>query len=196
MNRLDDERAWSKTDDRICLYLPPGDKPVRGMFVCFVFHSGDPRELARLWNFALVTVPWPFEYDLGHSRPGDRGQRAHDHRAKQQDMSLLLRYLQAAAKERFPSRLHGNWQARTRACARRGKQIQFEIVSTADGGADIGLVEIHPEVKYVPLSPLVYDCCSKYLRLVKRHAQGWRRSLIILREVGGDWKVTVDLEYR
>ena len=75
-------------------------------------------------------------------------------------------------------------------------EIQFEIVSTDDGGADIGLMEIHPEVKYVALSPLVYDCCSKYLPLVKRYAPGWRRSLITLREKGGDWKVTVDFEYR
>jgi len=33
-------------------------------------------------------------------------------------------------------------------------EIQFEIVSTDDGGADIGLMDIHPDVKYVELSPL------------------------------------------
>jgi hypothetical protein len=76
------------------------------------------------------------------------------------------------------------------------KKIQFEIVSTEDGGADIGLMEIHPEVKYVALSPLVYDCCSKYLPLVKQFAPGWRRSLITLQEGEGDWKLTVDFEYK
>ncbi len=75
------------------------------------------------------------------------------------------------------------------------KEIQFEIVSTDDGGADIGLMEIHREVKYVALSPVVYDCCSKYLPLVKQYARGWRRSLITLREGDGNWKVRVDFEY-
>ncbi|VTR96501.1 unnamed protein product [Gemmata massiliana] len=75
-------------------------------------------------------------------------------------------------------------------------EIQFEIVSTDDGGADIGLMEIHPEVKYVSLSPRVYDCCSRYLPLVKRYAPSWRRSLITLREAGGDWKAIVDFEHR
>ena len=74
-------------------------------------------------------------------------------------------------------------------------EVQFEIVSTDDGGADIGLMEDYPEVKYVALSPLVYDCCAKYLSLVKRYAPGWRRSLITLREGDGNWKVTVDFEY-
>jgi hypothetical protein len=74
-------------------------------------------------------------------------------------------------------------------------EIQFEIASTEDGGADIGLIEIHPEVKHVALSPLVYDCCSKYLPLVKQYAPGWRRSLITLREGEGHWKFTVDFQY-
>ena len=96
---LDDQPTWSdfrKIDDRIHLYLPNGDKPVRGIFVCFVFHSSDPRELARLWNFALVTVPWPFEYDLGHNdKRNGRFKLGH----ATQDMGLLLRYLDQAAKE-------------------------------------------------------------------------------------------------
>ena len=59
VNHLTKEPNWSdfrKIDDRIHLYLP-SKKPVRGVFACFVFHSGDPRELADLWNFALVMVP-------------------------------------------------------------------------------------------------------------------------------------------
>jgi hypothetical protein len=75
-------------------------------------------------------------------------------------------------------------------------EIQFEIVSTDDGGADIGLMEILPEVKYVTLSPLVYDCCSKYLPLVKQYAPSWRRSVITLRETDGVWKATVDFEFK
>ena len=97
--QLTDEPTWSdfrKIDDRIHLYLPNGDKPVRGIFACFVFHSSDPRELARLWNFALVTVPWPFEYDLGHNdKRNGRFKLGHP----TQDMGLLLRYLDYAAKE-------------------------------------------------------------------------------------------------
>ena len=96
---LDDKSAWSdfrKIDDRIHLHLPAGDKPVRGVFVCFVFHSSDPRELARQWNFALVTVPWPFEYDLGQNdKRNGRYKLGHP----SQDMGLLLRYLEHAAKE-------------------------------------------------------------------------------------------------
>lgn len=74
-------------------------------------------------------------------------------------------------------------------------EIQFEICSTADGGANIGLIENHPEVKNVGLSPEVYDFCSQYLGLIRRTAAGWQRSLIILKEDGGDWKITVDFEY-
>jgi hypothetical protein len=99
VTRLDARPAWSavrEDKERIHLYLPNGDKPVRGVFVCFVFHSGDPRELADLWNFALVTVPWPFEYDLGHNdKRNGRFQLGHP----AQDMGLLLRYLEHAATE-------------------------------------------------------------------------------------------------
>ena len=96
---LDDKNTWSEVreiKDRIHLYLPDEDKPVRGVFACFVFHSGDPRELADLWNFALVTVPWPFEFDLGvNDKRNGRYKVGHD----SQDMDLLLRYLDHAAKK-------------------------------------------------------------------------------------------------
>ncbi|QDU92484.1 hypothetical protein [Lignipirellula cremea] len=95
---LDSQPTWAevrKTTDRIQLYLP-GKQPVRGVFVCFVFHSGDPRELADLWNFALVTVPHPFEYDLGNNdKRNGRYKLGH----AQQDMGLLLRYLDHAAEK-------------------------------------------------------------------------------------------------
>lgn len=99
ISMLDDQPVWNdhrKTIDKIQLYLPSGDKPVRGVFICFVFHSSDPRELARLWNFALVTVPPIFEYDLGHNdRRTGRFKAGH----AMQNMGLLLRYLDEAAKK-------------------------------------------------------------------------------------------------
>ncbi len=73
-------------------------------------------------------------------------------------------------------------------------EIQFEIVSTDDGGADIGLLENYPEVRNVELSPLVYELCSKYLSLVKQYP-GWKRSYFAFRENQGQWKTTVDFEY-
>lgn len=96
VKELDDKPTWSEfreITDRIHLYLPRGDKPVRGIFVCTVFHSSDPRELARHWDFALVTVPWPFNYDLGHNdKRNGRYKLGHP----TQDMGLLLRYLNEA----------------------------------------------------------------------------------------------------
>ncbi len=99
IQRLDNKPTWSdfrKIEDKIHLYLPPGVDNVRGVFVCYVFHSQDPRELARLWKFALVTVPWPFEYDLGHNDKRN-GRFKLGHPAG--NMGVLLNYLNAAAKE-------------------------------------------------------------------------------------------------
>ncbi|MBX9681778.1 MAG: hypothetical protein K2X38_23720 [Gemmataceae bacterium] len=99
IHRLGDEPTWAdfrKIDDKVHLYLPKDAKVVRGIFVCYVFHSGDPRELARLWNFALVTVPWPFEYDLGvNDKRNGRFKLGHP----AGDMGVLLRYLDVAAKQ-------------------------------------------------------------------------------------------------
>ncbi|MEZ6139077.1 MAG: hypothetical protein R3B84_00765 [Zavarzinella sp.] len=95
---LVDTPPWDeirKTTDHVQLYLPNGNQPVRGVFICYVFHSGDPRELAQLWNFALVTVPYPFEYDLGvNDKRNGRYKLGHP----MQDMGLILRYLEHAAK--------------------------------------------------------------------------------------------------
>lgn len=99
VSSLDDRAAWAdvrKIDDKIHLYLPPGVKTVRGIFVCYVFHSADPREVARLWKFALVTVPSPFEYDLGfYDKRNQRGKLGHPIG----NMGTLLRYLESAAQE-------------------------------------------------------------------------------------------------
>lgn len=43
-------------------------------------------------------------------------------------------------------------------------EIQFETVSTDDGGADIGLMEIHPEVKHVAFSPFAYTAAPSISR--------------------------------
>lgn len=92
LNRLGEEPSWSdfrQIDDKIHLYLPPNVKVVRGVFVCYVFHSGDPRELARVWQFALATVPWPFEYDLGvNDKRNGRFKLGHP----VGNMGILLRY--------------------------------------------------------------------------------------------------------
>ncbi|MDX1948768.1 MAG: hypothetical protein SFU86_25490 [Pirellulaceae bacterium] len=99
ISKLDDSPTWSdfrKINDKIHLYLPPGVETVRGVFVCFVFHSADARELACHWKFALVTVPWPFEFDLGvNDKRNGRFQVGHP----VGDMSILLRYLEHAAHE-------------------------------------------------------------------------------------------------
>lgn len=99
INTLDEKPVWSdfrKIEDKIHLYLPKDVKTVRGIFACFVFHSQDPRELADLWQFALVTVPWPFEYDLGHN---DKRNGRHKLGHPVGNMSFMLKYLEVAAKE-------------------------------------------------------------------------------------------------
>jgi hypothetical protein len=94
-----DKPAWSdfrKVEDKVHLYLPAGVKQYRGVFVCFVFHSQDPRELADLWQFAMVTIPWPFEYDLGHNdKRNGRFKVGHP----VGNTGYLLKYLEVAAKE-------------------------------------------------------------------------------------------------
>jgi len=74
-------------------------------------------------------------------------------------------------------------------------EIQFEIVSTGDGGADVGLLENHPDVKKVGLSDEIYQFASAYLPLVKQYAPGWKRSLIVIRESNEGFKVSVDFEH-
>jgi hypothetical protein len=75
-------------------------------------------------------------------------------------------------------------------------EIQFEIVSLEDGGADVRLLENHPDAKGVKLSQKVLDCCSRYLPLVRACVPGWKRSLIILQQAGNQWKVTVKFEHK
>ena len=73
-------------------------------------------------------------------------------------------------------------------------EIQFEIVATPDGGADIGLIENHPDARKVALSDAVYQAAGRYLPLVKQYVPGWKRSQISLRESAEGWKVSVDFE--
>ncbi|HUG66413.1 MAG TPA: hypothetical protein VMM76_01600 [Pirellulaceae bacterium] len=74
-------------------------------------------------------------------------------------------------------------------------EIQFQIAATEDGGADIGLLENHPDATKVTLSDAVYSAASHYLPLIKQYVPGWTRSLIILRESGDGWKVAVHFEH-
>lgn len=73
-------------------------------------------------------------------------------------------------------------------------EIQFEIVATPDGGADIGLLENHPDARKVALSDEIYQFAGRYLPLVRQYVPGWKRSLIVLRETSDGWKVSVDFE--
>ena len=72
--------------------------------------------------------------------------------------------------------------------------IQFEILSTPDGGADIGLIENHPDVKHVALSDAIYRDVSQYIPLIRQYISGWKRSLIEMRESTEGWKVSVEFE--
>lgn len=73
-------------------------------------------------------------------------------------------------------------------------EIQFELAATADGGADIGLIENHPDANKVALSNSVYQIASRYLPLVKQYRKNWRRSLITASETQSGWRVTVEFE--
>ena len=100
VNRLDDKTPWAdvrQIEDKVQLYLPRGDKPVRGIFLCVVFHSGDPREVAHLWDFALVTIPWEILWDVG--LPDKRSKRPTKTKLPMGDMAVILRYLEEAARE-------------------------------------------------------------------------------------------------
>lgn len=139
LSRLDEKPTWKdfrKVKDKVHLYLPTGDKPVRGIFVCSVFHSADPRELADLWNFALVTVPPPFEYDLGHH--DKRNQRAKlGHPIG--NTGHLLTYLDAAAKETMRPELNTvpfvGWlgQNGAKICADLDKRAPGRVLAWGDG---------------------------------------------------------------
>ncbi len=73
-------------------------------------------------------------------------------------------------------------------------EIQFEIVSSKDGGADFGLLANHPDARRVALSQALYDRVARYLPLVRRYVSGWRRSLIVLQQSNDGWRVHVDFE--
>lgn len=73
-------------------------------------------------------------------------------------------------------------------------EIQFEIIATDDGGADIGLLENHPDVTKVALSDVIYRAVSDYLPLIKQYVSGWTRSLLVLRQKGEQWDVEMKFE--
>lgn len=98
VERLDAKTQWDDDEppftDGVRLYLP-SDKPVRGVFVCFVFHSADPREVADAWNFAMVTITRDTIKDLG-TRDKKTGKRTLGYMDK--GMGLILSYLEHAAE--------------------------------------------------------------------------------------------------
>ena len=98
VERLDGKLKWDDDEppftEKVHLYLP-SDKPVRGVFICFVFHSADPREVADAWNFALVTITRDTIKHLG-IRDRKTGKRTLGY--KDQGMGLVLKYLEHAAK--------------------------------------------------------------------------------------------------
>jgi hypothetical protein len=97
---LDEQTKWTDVraiEDKVMLYFPKGDKPVRGIYVSVVFHSQDPREAARLWDFALVTIPWKLLYDIG--LPDTRSPRGKQTGLQIGNMAWLLHYLDKAAGE-------------------------------------------------------------------------------------------------
>ena len=78
------------------LYIPEKAKQVRGVFVCYIFHSQDPRELARLWDFALLAIPPQCEFDIGfYDKRNTRGAGG----KAVGNMGNVLTYLDIAAKE-------------------------------------------------------------------------------------------------
>ena len=172
ISKLDDKSTWSefrKINDRIHLYFPNGDKSVRGVFVCFVFHSGDPREMARLWNFAMVTVPWPFEYDLGHNdKRNGRYKLGHP----SQDMGLLLRYLDHAAKETNHPELSTapivGWmgQGGSHRCADLYRRAPHRVLAWSDSFPN--RLRQYPEMTNAIPFPFAWEISKSDLRFGKR----------------------------
>ena len=100
VNPLDAATAWTtavKIPDKVQLYFPNGNKPVRGVYVSVAFHSQDARELARLWNFALVLIPWEMLHDVGLT--DKRTSRGKVTGLPVGNMGFLLHYLDRAAAE-------------------------------------------------------------------------------------------------
>jgi hypothetical protein len=102
ITNMPDAETWQSVRDadekepKVRFYLPPGVKTVRGVFFCFQFHSSDPRHAARAWDFALVTYPWPVEYDVGvNDKRNGRFKLGHP----SGNMGYLLKYLEIAGKE-------------------------------------------------------------------------------------------------
>jgi hypothetical protein len=97
-----DEVAWQairdadEKDPKIRLYLPPGRKAVRGVFLCFQFHSADPRHMGRLWDYAVVTVPWTLSWDFEVS---DKRSGRYKSGVPLGNTGVLLKYLELAGAD-------------------------------------------------------------------------------------------------
>jgi len=98
----DDKWTWKQIRDddekepKVRLYLPPGVKSVRGVFLSFQFHSADARHMGKLWDFAVVTIPWPISWDIGS---GDQRSGRVKLGLPIGNTGYLLRYLELAAAD-------------------------------------------------------------------------------------------------
>jgi hypothetical protein len=73
-------------------------------------------------------------------------------------------------------------------------EIRFAIVSTPDGGADLELLDTHPDARQMQPNEVIFACCSQYLRLARDVLSGWTRSLFILQQEDGEWKASVEFK--
>jgi len=73
-------------------------------------------------------------------------------------------------------------------------EIRFEIRSTPDGGADMEVLDTHPDAKQMQPNEVIFSCCSQYLRLARDHVAGWTRSLFVLWQEDGEWKASVEFK--
>jgi hypothetical protein len=98
---VDDAVTWAQIrgmKDRAKLYLPTGVANVRGILVNLEQGAQeDARELARAWRFANISLPWSFEYDLGHNDA--RSGRAKVTGLPVGNMDVLLKFLDVVARD-------------------------------------------------------------------------------------------------
>jgi hypothetical protein len=98
---MDESVAWAQVHemkDKAKIYIPSGVGTLRGIMLNYeIGAQEDVRELGRAWRFANVSIPWSFEYDLGHD--DRRTGRAKATGLPVGDMGVLLKYLEVAARE-------------------------------------------------------------------------------------------------
>ena len=172
VERLDGDIAWDDDNppftDQVRIYLP-GDEPVRGVFVCFVFHSADPREVADAWNFALVTITRDTIKDLG-IRDRNTGKRTLGF--QDQGMGLVLKYLEHAAEATGHAELSTapivGWlgQAGGHYCKDLYERAPERVLAWADSFS--GQLRQHPELTQKVPFALAWEVHKKDLQRLAR----------------------------